>query len=307
LNLSYNLMPFSNQQVRIQPVNILKSILFSSLLCCCLFACAFIPEQEQLVSATRDNPPTRSNGSCTETGLAQQQQDPSWSGLSPDSISIFDWNIYKEQNQGWDVDFMRLSYEADIILLQEASLRGELKKVLQQKHLYWNFNSAFKYKGLETGVLVASTVPPLSSCGLRTDEPIIGLPKTIVINTYGITGSIKKLLVANIHGINITLGTGSYQKQMDGLQNILEQHNGPIIMAGDFNNWCEERTAIMAHLVKSLSLQALTFDDEQRTTFFGDPVDHILYRGLKPVTYEVSPVKSSDHNPISVTFRLERI
>jgi endonuclease/exonuclease/phosphatase (EEP) superfamily protein YafD len=201
---------------------------------------------------------------------------------------------------------MHLSLGADIILLQEAYLTDALQEILQEKNLYWNFNSAFKYKGVETGVLTASILPPLYSCGLRTPEPIIRVPKTILINTYEITGSSTPLLVANIHGINITLGTGSFKKQMNELQKILEQHCGPIILAGDFNNWSKARTAIMSELVRSISLQVLTFDDEQRITFFGTPVDHILYRGLNPVDYKVSPLTSSDHYPISVTFRLKQ-
>jgi endonuclease/exonuclease/phosphatase (EEP) superfamily protein YafD len=284
----------------------LKSILPALLYCAFACSCAFIPTQEQLVSATWETPPVRSNGNCVDAGNQRQQSSESQPGLAPDSIALFDWNIQKEQNQGWDIDFKRLSRGADIIFLQEAALQASLVKILQQKNMYWNFNSAFKHNGVESGVLTASIIQPLTSCGLRTSEPVIRIPKTILINTYPLTGSATELMVANIHGINITLGTGSYQQQMDSLKEILQEHTGPIILAGDFNNWNKDRTVIMANLIKTLSLQAFSFEDEQRSTFFGDPVDHILYRGLKPVSYEVTPVTSSDHNPIAVTFRLEK-
>ncbi len=266
--------------------------------------CAFIPEQNQLVTATRGTPLSRSQGECTQTISAPQPTAAQLPGLSPDHISVFDWNMYKGQNADWEVDFLRLSHAKDIILLQEAPLNKNLRDVLQKNNLYWNLNSAFKYKGVETGVLVASKIKPVASCGLRQTEPIIGLPKTILINRYIITESTEDLLVANIHGINISLGTGAYQEQFDALLNILDKHAGPIILAGDFNNWSDKRTVIMTRLMENLSLQALTLDGEARTTFFGDPVDHILYRGLQPVSYGVHPVTSSDHNPISVTFRL---
>jgi len=214
------------------------------------------------------------------------------------------WNIYKGQRREWDADLLKLSQLKDIILLQEAQLNDELQEILQQENLYWNLNSAFMINGMETGVLVASATPPIKSCGLRVSEPIIGVPKTILISSYTITGSKENLLVANIHGINISLGIGAYQEQLDSLQNVLKKHDGPIILAGDFNNWSEERTAIMMSLAESLALQALSFDDDGRTTFFGDPVDQILYRGLEPVTHRVHKVTSSDQNPISVTFRL---
>ena len=227
-------------------------------------------------------------------------------GLAPESISVLDWNIYKGQRQKWKADFLRLSQEKDLVFLQEAPLNTQLQKLLHGNNLYWNMNSAFKYKGVETGVLVASKVPPLESCGLRSTEPVIGLPKTILISSYVIAGSTEKLLAANIHGINFSLGIGAYQEQLDALRDILLKHDGPIILAGDFNNWSEKRTAIMSGFAESLALQTLVFDNEDRTTFFGDPVDHILYRGLEPVTSAVHLVTSSDHNPISVTFRLTR-
>ncbi len=227
-------------------------------------------------------------------------------GLAPESISVLDWNIYKGQRQKWKADFLRLSQEKDLVFLQEAPLNAQLQKLLHGNNLYWNMNSAFKYKGVETGVLVASKVPPLESCGLRSAEPVIGLPKTILISSYVIAGSTEKLLAANIHGINFSLGIGAYQEQLDALRDILLKHDGPIILAGDFNNWSEKRTAIMSGFAESLALQTLVFDNEDRTTFFGDPVDHILYRGLEPVTSAVHLVTSSDHNPISVTFRLTR-
>ena len=114
----------------------------------------------------------------------------------------------------------------------------------------------------------------------------------------------KSCILRINHGINFSLGTGSYQKQFNALVDILKQHAGPMIIAGDFNNWSKKRTRIMDYLTKNLSLQALEINDEGLTTFFGNPVDHIFYRGLTVVTHAVHTVTSSDHNPISVTFRL---
>ncbi|MCK5517316.1 MAG: endonuclease/exonuclease/phosphatase family protein [Desulfobulbaceae bacterium] len=294
---------------RIQPPVILNSALLTVLFCCITFGCAFVPEQEQLVSGKIDEPLTRSNGNCTETdsALNDQRKIPApLPELGPDSIAILDWNIYKGQRAGWESDLLRLSRGKDILLLQEAALNEELQELLQQNNLYWNLNSGFRYRGVETGVLLASAVQPLGSCGMRYDEPVIGLPKTILINRYGITDSSDELLVATVHGINITLGIGAYKSQFQALGDILKKHEGPIILAGDFNNWSDKRTAVIDLLVADLSLSAISFENEGRTTFFGDPVDHILYRGLKPVAHAVHPVTSSDHNPISVTFRIQR-
>jgi endonuclease/exonuclease/phosphatase (EEP) superfamily protein YafD len=286
----------------------LKSILTSLFLCCIISGCAFVAEQEQFVSSPGDNSLIRDDGHCSDIFLPYDipKTGKPLPELSPDSIAILDWNIYKGKRHNWDVDFIQLSRDKDIIFLQEASLNEKLMQVLFSKNLHWNLNSAFKFKGVETGVLVASTAEPLVSCGLRYREPIIGVPKTTLISRYMIAGSTRELLVANIHGINISFGVGAYQQQFEALQDILKMHDGPIILAGDFNNWSEKRTAIVNQLAESLSLQTLTFKDDGRTTFFGGPVDQVLYRGLEPGDRTVHSVTSSDHNPISVTFRLVR-
>jgi endonuclease/exonuclease/phosphatase (EEP) superfamily protein YafD len=301
-------MFISNRLVLLQLKKQLKLILIFLFLCCSISGCALIAEQEQFVSSPGDDSLIRDNGDCSNISFLYDVQKTGGPlpGLDPDSIAILDWNIYKGKWPNWDVDFIELSRDKDIIFLQEASLNEKLMQVLFSKDLHWNLNSAFKFKGVETGVLVASTAEPLVSCGLRYREPIIGVPKTTLISKYMIAGSTRELLVANIHGINISFGVGAYQQQFEALQNILKMHDGPIILAGDFNNWSEKRTAIVNQMAENLSLEILTFKDDGRTTFFGDPVDQVLYRGLEPSSRTVHPVTSSDHNPISVTFRLDR-
>ncbi len=282
----------------------MKSILIFLVCCIILSACASVPSHEQLLTAEFPFPPQKRDGTCTESLFLTEKSSVQTPELSPESISIFDWNIYKGALQGWDNDFLRLSDGKDIIFLQEASLDERMQEVLRQRNLHWNLNNAFLYNRNETGVLLASKIPAIASCGLRIRELVISLPKTILISRYAIKNSEKELLVANIHGINVTIGTGLYQKQFDELEDILQNHDGPLIVAGDFNNWSDGRSAIVHDLTDRLSLKMLAFDDDIRTTYFGDPVDQILYRGLKPVSYTIHPVKSSDHNPISVNFRL---
>ncbi len=285
----------------------IKPLLIIGIFCILLSACASVLPQEQFLSGGIHTLPQKSDGTCTESVVTTAKDSVVISGLSPDNISFFDWNIYKGSLEGWDSDFLHLSGGKDIILLQEASLDERLQEVLQQQNLYWNLNNAFLYREHETGVLLASKIPTIASCGQRTNEPLIGIPKTILIAKYAIENSEKELLVANIHGINFTLGTGSYREQFDGLERILQNHDGPLVVAGDFNNWSDGRSVIISDMANRLSLQKLAFEEENRTIFFGDPVDHIFYRGLKALDYKAHSVDSSDHNPISVSFQLPSV
>jgi len=273
-----------------------------------LTGCARIPIESQFVSVQSGFQEVRKTGVCDEESFRQDGgvTEIAQNGLSADRIPIFNWNIYKGQEKGWQEDLLKFGGESDLILLQEALLNPLFETFFKAHRFNWNFNSAFRYKGFESGVLLASRVVPLQSCGLRRSEPIIRIPKTIVVSSFAIKDSTKQLLVANVHGINFTLGTSAYKKQLEKLREVLEVHTGPILLAGDFNDWGEKRSLIVARLAEALSLTVLPFEqDDGRTRFFGDPVDHILYRGLEPVQFDVHSVTSSDHNPISVAFRLK--
>lgn len=271
-----------------------------------LTACSRTPLQEQFVSGVGGAWLSRSEGSCERMIFNGNRPESAVAenGVNPEKITILNWNIYKGKKSGWLEDLQQFTQNTDIIILQEASNNAPLRELIQNQGLYWHYNSAFKYWGVETGLLTASPEQPDESCGLRTNEPIIVLPKTMLVSRYTVKGSSDTLLVANVHGINFTLGTETYKEQFSSLQKLLQHHQGPIVVAGDFNNWSIKREAVVNQMVENLSLTPLPFVEEDRTTFWGYPVDHIFYRGLEVIRHRSYEVTSSDHNPIEVTFRL---
>lgn len=283
-----------------------RVFLYLLLLVYLLTACSRTPLQEQFVSGGGGIGLSRSEGNCERIILSGVRPESSVAenGVNPEKITLLNWNIYKGKKSGWLDDLQYFTRNTDILFLQEASNNAQLRELIQSQDLYWYYNSAFEYWGVETGLLTASPEQPVESCGLRTDEPIIGLPKTMLVSRYAIKGSSETLLVANVHGINFTLGIAAYKKQFNSLQKLLQHHQGPVVVAGDFNNWSLKRVAVVNQMVDDLSLTPLFFEDEGRTTFFGAPVDHILYRGLEVTQHRSYEVTSSDHNPIEVTFRL---
>jgi len=224
--------------------------------------------------------------------------------LDRNSISILNWNIYKEQRENWESDLRKFSSELDIMLIQEALLTQDLRKLLKDQNRHWSLNTAFYYDDLEAGVMNASKIESITSCGIRTTEPFIRVPKTVLISRYPIAGASQDLVVANIHGINFTLGTEVYQQQLNGLKNVLAKHTGPIVLAGDFNSWSEQRLEIIKEVISALSLQSLSYKNHNRVTIFGNTIDHVFYRGLEVVSQDTYKVTSSDHNPIKVTFKI---
>lgn len=262
------------------------------------------PLEEQLLTGHGASALQKSGGNCSNAILYAESADAPIAVLPSREISVLDWNIYKGNRSGWEEDLLRLGEGSNIIFLQEVSLDPRLQGILRSKKWFWSLNNAFFYKGNATGVLLASTAAPLVSCGQRTTEPFVGLSKTVVVARYAIEGSKQTLLAANLHAINLTLGTGVYGEQFDALEAILAKHQGPLLVAGDFNNWSTGRLAIMTAMAGRLALKKLDFGGGRRTTFWGDPVDQIFYRGLRPLSHFVHLVESSDHNPISATFQV---
>lgn len=166
-------------------------------------------------------------------------------------------------------------------------------------------NTAFHLRKRASGVMTASSVKALSSSGLHQREPLIRLPKATLINHYPVEHMQEHLLVANIHGINFSLGTMAYRRQLDALYWEIREHRGPVIVAGDFNSWSGARMRIVDELVARLKLGSIEWEGHHHSTrLFGNTIDHVFYRGLEPLAQESWRVSSSDHNPIRVNFRV---
>jgi len=278
--------------------------LIALLLAIFLSGCASIPSQLLIVRLDTTSTPITTPGECDPDRLTSDQLvlPLAQRTLDAQRFSLLSWNIYKQQRENWLDDFLRYSTEQDIVLLQEAYLDQDLKMALAEKRLHWRLNAAFYLNGVETGVMTASKVKPDYSCGLRTLEPFIRTPKTILISRFQLSRTKNHLLVANIHAINFSLGTEAYEAQINAMQEILAKHSGPIIVAGDFNNWNKQRSDIVENMVFALGLSAISYRDQNRITIFGNTIDHIYYRGLRQLTQETIEVSSSDHNLIKVTF-----
>ena len=281
---------------------ILRNNLTGLALAIVISGCVSIPEQPQIISQSSDGNISTLSGSCN-TSPAHQVNQPIEHALNPAGFSLLNWNVYKGNRKTWSDDFFKISSQKDIVLLQEALLSVELKSILNAQGLNWHLNTAFYYGDQETGVMTAAKVDSNTHCALRAIEPIIRTPKTTLISRYTLAGMSEQLLVANIHGINFTLGLDAYRDQLNALEDILAQHGGPIVLAGDFNNWTDARTRLIAEMVGRLSLQQLPYENHNRTMVLGSTIDHIFYRDLSVVSHETHQVTSSDHNPITVIFK----
>lgn len=226
-------------------------------------------------------------------------------GLDPERIVLFNWNSHKETGLQWLQLLQSMISGVDLLTLQEGVLTDELRNLLSDGFGGgWTLASAFTQSDVHTGVLTASRVQPDFFCSSRVAEPIIVVPKTVLISRYPIAGTTETLMLANMHMVNFSFATRAYREQLRKAFDLLSKHQGPLLIAGDFNSWSDNRQIIIQRFADELGAESVQFSVDGRTTFFGHILDHIFYRGLEPIESVTLPVTISDHNPMRVSFRL---
>lgn len=222
--------------------------------------------------------------------------------LDPRRLRVVSWNIHKGEDDGWQADLTRYAANSDLVLLQEAVLSEPMRGVIERAGHDWRMSGAFTFRGEERGVMVAARSPPLDTCVLREFEPIVHLPKSALVTRFALAGSSQTLAVSNLHGINFTVVMlGSFRSQLEAVAKELKDHDGPIVFAGDFNTWTDERHDILHEVAERLRLKPVQVNPDGRRRTLGLPLDHLYVRGFSVVDAKAPEVKSSDHNPILVT------
>ena len=234
----------------------------------------------------------KSNMQCDKAGNLVSK-------LASSHFRLVNWNVHKGQDKGWQEDLASLSKQADFVLLQEATQHQNLNTFSTAL-----FVSSFSFKDLLSGVKTFTKTQPEWYCGGGLAEPLIQIPKVASVMSFPLEKD-ASLLIINVHLINFEWGISAYQTQLEQLFSFVENHQGPIIISGDFNAWNERRLNLVNNLMQKYGLDAVTLSQDERLRFLGYPLDYIFTRGVKVVSATSEVVTSSDHNPLLVEFELE--
>ncbi|MEJ2135137.1 MAG: endonuclease/exonuclease/phosphatase family protein [Desulfofustis sp.] len=267
--------------------------------------CVAVPDQVLVASGSQNRELDRQAASC---GSALELADPGQEtgGIDPASFTVLSWNSHRGGHKDWNSDLVSLGSGADIILLQEAALGPVLDTQLDLRANQWLMATAFQLDDREIGVMSAARVAPQAYCVAREPEPLFKIPKIGLAASYPLAGLDTSLLVVNIHIVNYTINVAAVQRQIGALEQIVRNHEGPVIVAGDFNTWNDERESLVRQKMTELGMNPVSFDPDHRVSFFAHKVDGVYYRGLEVTKSLSHRVESSDHNPLEVHFRLDR-
>lgn len=239
----------------------------------------------------------------------------------PSSITIVNWNVQKGKNPRFATDLQLIleREQPDIVFLQEARV-----DLLEPEKMGGYFAEGWSYPwpgGKTIGVLTLSRVPPVRAERIPTKYRELGVtaPKVSLVTEYPLPNG-EILLSLNVHLLNFEIwSTRKITHQLDDLKKIMAAHEGPIVMAGDFNTWNQKRLNLVKEITRDVKLKEVTDFPEGRTT--GDtrsewwnqalgvdkdlPLDRVFFTGFDPTAARVLDYESSDHWPILVKLELQ--
>ncbi|WPU66746.1 endonuclease/exonuclease/phosphatase family protein [Peredibacter starrii] len=225
----------------------------------------------------------------------------------PESVKVLVWNIKKTQEAAWEKEFKTFSQGRELFLLQEAYPNELFTKTLESfPEFRWDMGISFRYQlfgNLPTGTMIGSRVEPTELVIKHTvdREPATDTPKAMTLGKYPLKGSSKELLVINVHGINFTT-FGSFKRNMFQAEEEISKHEGPVLVAGDFNTRTKARMRYLFDLMQKHKLTEVKFKNAHQrmvAKFTNNVLDHGFVRGLDVKNAEVLGfARGSDHKPM---------
>jgi endonuclease/exonuclease/phosphatase (EEP) superfamily protein YafD len=238
--------------------------------------------------------------------------------LDPASVRVLVWNVYKASLPGWWLDFERLAAAHDLFLLQEGSWEADAQAQHRALGVDWwmgvTFVSPWSEGDPATGTIVGGRAPVhgATSRHSRYLEPVLGTPKSHSFGRFELAGRDEELLALSIHAINFRLGLTAFGDHVRLALRDVAGHAGPVIVAGDFNTWSQERTGYLFETMTRLGFRSVyprsaeSAPSDGRTAVGDCYLDHAFIRGLEVVGEPrvLRAVDTSDHEALSFVVRV---
>lgn len=225
------------------------------------------------------------------------------------NLRILVWNIYKGRNRQWQDDFLTLTGNKDLVILQESVLNTRHDALFQTPDKFeWVMARTHQNRknGMATGVKTGCCAPSLERRFFISPdkEPILNTSKMLLSTTYPVEGH-APLMVINIHAINF-VSFQKYGRQTAQIIEAIGEHEGPVILAGDFNTWNVNRLRKLYEITHSLGLIEAPLQKRPRWGHFNQTLDHVFYKRITLDSAELRfDIKSSDHYPITLDFKFD--
>ncbi|MBX2880370.1 MAG: endonuclease/exonuclease/phosphatase family protein [Granulosicoccus sp.] len=225
-------------------------------------------------------------------------------------INLLVWNIQKARRRNWFADFNDLCHGQNLVILQEAVANSAHDSYFENGNTFeWIMARSFRnrHTGIETGVKTGGTAQSINPASIFSPhtEPLLNTSKLVLSTRYRLAHSDDLLLVLNVHAVNF-VSLRKYLSQLDQLVEEIDVHQGPIILAGDFNTWRPKRYRQFEQIALQAGLKEAVMERNKRLQHLNQHLDHVYYRDLELIEIRsLDQINSSDHFPISVKFETE--
>ena len=214
-----------------------------------------------------------SDESIMDTGVYSQDfLDSGQSG----NLKIMIWNMAEKSDKFWKKEILSFSKDVDLILLQEIAMDDHQVFSFFESEVFHGFHMAFSFirlkKNKKTGVAIGSKAKPSSFSFTRSDKELLyRTPKNISFATFELCRGDCNVLVVNAHMLWLSF-FDAYRRQLEDIKQIVQVHEGPVIVAGDFNTWNGKRVNLMKHYMELLGLSKVVFKNKKGITH---PLTHM--------------------------------
>lgn len=234
-------------------------------------------------------------------GTAETEQ------FSPERIRLSVWNLCKGVGGIlFEHDYRSLCHRSDLILTQEALMSQRGMRTFCERGFQTIHAASYKRRdGLRDGVMTVSRVPALADHCSRVickyPEPFLKTPKVALIKRYPLKGTTKTLLVINIHATLVRFISAAVE-EMEHLIAHLPEHDGPIVLAGDFNTFTPGYLRAVSAVLAKLGLEYVPIPEDPRPRT--QALDQVFCRGLEVTNARIdTTIRNSDHFPIMLDLR----
>lgn len=244
--------------------------------------------------------------------IAAEARRPHFASGEP--LGVVVWNTFKGRRARYYDALAEQTGGADLILLQEFRHDPLLEASHRELFAGRDADMAVSFytqpeRAAPTGVCTIAAVRALRRQLLlsRYYEPVTRTPKMALCTYYPYDQPDcppeQALLVLNSHGINFRLRR-PFLDQMLQLEERLCEHDGPIILVGDFNTWERGRVRILEAVAAKVGLVHVRFPRGIKTVR-GHELDRVYVRGGTASEQRVVVNRgASDHSMLAFRFTI---
>ncbi len=235
-----------------------------------------------------------------------RQGEAELEAFAPERIRVAVWNLCKGVGGIlFEHDYRSLCHRSDLILTQEALMSQRSMRTFAERGFQTIHAASYKRRdGLRDGVMTVSRVPAHEDCRraiCKYPEPFLKAPKAALIKTYPIKGTDKRLLVINIHATLVRFISAAVE-EMEHLLSHLPQHDGPIILAGDFNTFTAGYLRAVKSVLAKIGLDYVPIPEDPRP--LTQALDQVFVRGVDVTNARIdTTIRNSDHFPIMLDLK----